>query len=376
MSIGSTIKKLRHEQDMTQEQLAALLDLTPAAVSGWECDRNSPDISQIPLLSHIFGVSADVLLGIDLTAQEEKIDRIIVEAEKCSGKEAVDVYRLGLAEFPGSYRLMLKLANTLDYRGDPGTYDSRLKERIALYEKIREGTKDAYLKNFAEGMLCRIYIGQGKRDEALKIAESVPHLMYSHNEFERMLAQGKEKIYNMHYDIQYKFSALCDDIYYLAMQKIDGQPFFTHEQAISILEKIPNMYAVFFENKDYLGEASIVSLAYTRMAEHYAELKDGANALDCLEAAFKNAKMVDAYLEGLDSGAYGMCDASPWDYPLMPKEKQHTSILADPNLDYPTCTLWIAKDEESQVQCWARDISHKRFDFIREEIQRRIVSVS
>ena len=80
MSIGSTIKKLRHEHDMTQEKLAELLNLTAAAISGWECDRNLPDVSQIPLLSHIFGVSADILLGIDLSAQEENIEKIIIEA--------------------------------------------------------------------------------------------------------------------------------------------------------------------------------------------------------------------------------------------------------------------------------------------------------
>ena len=82
MSIGTTIKKLRCENDMTQEQLAELLNLTPAAISGWECGRNSPDISQIPLLSHIFGVSSDILLGIDLSVQEEKIGNIIEKAEK------------------------------------------------------------------------------------------------------------------------------------------------------------------------------------------------------------------------------------------------------------------------------------------------------
>ena len=197
MSIGTTIKKLRHEHDMTQEQLAELLNMTSAAVSAWECDRNSPDISQIPLLSHIFGVSADVLLGIDLSVQEEKIESIIVEAEKCGGKESVDIFRLALAEYPSSYRLMLSLARALDYPGEPETYNNRLNERIALYERIREGTKDAYIKNCAEGFLCHIYTSQGQRDKALKIVESIPNLLFSYNDFELMLAEGKEKLYNM-----------------------------------------------------------------------------------------------------------------------------------------------------------------------------------
>ncbi len=38
MSIGTTIKKLRRERDMTQEQLADFLGITANSVSQWECD--------------------------------------------------------------------------------------------------------------------------------------------------------------------------------------------------------------------------------------------------------------------------------------------------------------------------------------------------
>ena len=53
MSIGSTIKRLRREKDITQEQLAEYLGITSRAVSQWECDRTAPDISQLPALCHI-----------------------------------------------------------------------------------------------------------------------------------------------------------------------------------------------------------------------------------------------------------------------------------------------------------------------------------
>ena len=368
MSIGSTIKKLRHEHDMTQEQLAEMLNLTSAAISGWECDRNSPDISQIPLLCRIFGVSADVLLGIDLSVQEEKIDKIILEASQCSKKESVSVYRIGLAEFPSSYQLMSNLANALDYDGEPETYNSRLKERIALYERVREGTKDAYLKNCAEGHLCRIYLHQGKREEALRIAESVPNLMFSKDDFDLMLAQGKEKIYNLHYNIQKSFDYLCDSIYLITTFAVDDKPFFTHEQAITMLEKISKMYEVFYENEDYLSKTATVCLAYTHMAKHFAELKDEDNTIRCIKSALENAKKTDESYDGLDNGAYAITDA--WDLPQMPKEKRHTSILANPDYDYPTTTIWIAKDEENWIQRCMKYISHSRFDFVRDEIEK------
>ena len=66
MSIGKTIKKLRRERDITQEQLAAYLGITSRAVSQWECDRTAPDITQLPLLSAIFDTTTDAILGVDL----------------------------------------------------------------------------------------------------------------------------------------------------------------------------------------------------------------------------------------------------------------------------------------------------------------------
>ena len=38
MTIGSNIKKLRRERDITQEQLAEFLHLTPSAISQWETE--------------------------------------------------------------------------------------------------------------------------------------------------------------------------------------------------------------------------------------------------------------------------------------------------------------------------------------------------
>lgn len=370
MSIGSTIKRLRRENDMTQEQLADLLGLTSAAVSGWECDRNAPDISQIPLLSRIFGVSADTILEIDLTAQEEKIDGIIVQAEKRSAKEAAEMYRLGLAEFPASYELMLRLADTLDYKDEPDTYDVRLKESIALYEKVREGTKAPYLKNYADGRLCGIYIRQGKRDEALKIAGSVPKFMYSHDELERMVAQGMERIYNMHHSIQCNFASLCDDIYFFSMQQVDGKAYFSHEQAITMLEKIPKLYEIFYENKDYFDQGGIIAWSYARMAEHYAEMNDSENTIRCADLAVYHARKADEYAVGLGNGSYGISDV--WDYPQLPPEKRHTSILASPEFDYPTCTFWFSFDGETHTDRVKKDFSHERFDFARDEITKLI----
>ena len=53
MSVGSTIKRMRREKDITQEQLAEYLGITSRAISQWECGRTAPDISQLPALCHM-----------------------------------------------------------------------------------------------------------------------------------------------------------------------------------------------------------------------------------------------------------------------------------------------------------------------------------
>ena len=77
MSVGANIKKLRAKKGITQEKLAEYLGITSRAVSQWECGRTSPDISLIPALCHIFGVSSDVLLGIDIEKNDEEIKKYL-----------------------------------------------------------------------------------------------------------------------------------------------------------------------------------------------------------------------------------------------------------------------------------------------------------
>ena len=57
MSFGNVIRKLRREAEMTQEELAELLAISPQAVSRWETEAAMPDISLLPRLANIFNVS-------------------------------------------------------------------------------------------------------------------------------------------------------------------------------------------------------------------------------------------------------------------------------------------------------------------------------
>lgn len=60
--IGSRIKDLRNEKNMTQEQMAQQLHVTRQAVSNWETGKTQPDIETLTKIAALFGVSAEELI--------------------------------------------------------------------------------------------------------------------------------------------------------------------------------------------------------------------------------------------------------------------------------------------------------------------------
>ena len=94
MTIGKRIAALRREIGLKQDDLAQMLEVSPQAVSKWENDQTCPDISLLPKLAKILGVSVDELLSgkqelqpvVTLVPEEQRKDikdmmlRIVVDS--------------------------------------------------------------------------------------------------------------------------------------------------------------------------------------------------------------------------------------------------------------------------------------------------------
>ncbi len=63
IKLGEQIAFLRKQNKMTQEALAEALGVTNQAVSKWESAQCCPDISILPDIAELFGVSVDELMG-------------------------------------------------------------------------------------------------------------------------------------------------------------------------------------------------------------------------------------------------------------------------------------------------------------------------
>ncbi|MBQ1282007.1 MAG: helix-turn-helix transcriptional regulator [Oscillospiraceae bacterium] len=63
MEFGQKLQQLRKQKGLTQEELAALLYVSRAAVSKWESGRGYPNIDSLRALAKCFSVTVDALLS-------------------------------------------------------------------------------------------------------------------------------------------------------------------------------------------------------------------------------------------------------------------------------------------------------------------------
>ena len=70
MNLGYKILELRKQKNITQEELAAELGVTAAAVSKWESGRGYPSLDSLQAIAAYFSVTVDALLSPDSAVQE------------------------------------------------------------------------------------------------------------------------------------------------------------------------------------------------------------------------------------------------------------------------------------------------------------------
>lgn len=62
-AISNTIKEIRKKNNLTQEQFAKKLNVTYQAVSKWENGKSIPDIETLRLISSLYNIDLNVLIG-------------------------------------------------------------------------------------------------------------------------------------------------------------------------------------------------------------------------------------------------------------------------------------------------------------------------
>lgn len=183
MNLGNKIRELRRAKGMTQEQLAASLNITPQAVSKWEMSASYPDMTMIPALASLFRVTLDELFDFDLNSIDKEIEEIRLEYNKyfwSNFEKAEQILLDGLKSYPASIQLKTELFELYAYNPDRG--DEVIHKAFELGGQIIQASQDVFCTCRTKANLVHIYkyLEQEKGDdhyeEIRKIIESLPYM--------------------------------------------------------------------------------------------------------------------------------------------------------------------------------------------------------
>ena len=129
-SIGMTIRRLRKERNITQEELSEAVGVTPQAVSKWENDAGLPDISQLVPLANYFQVSIDTLFCRNEITVDHEVERLLTEIDEKSSHatERFEKYLDALKTYPHHPALLHRILRCAEWQitAQPTPHNARL----------------------------------------------------------------------------------------------------------------------------------------------------------------------------------------------------------------------------------------------------------
>ena len=187
MYLPANLKKYRILKELTQEDVAEFLGITPQSVSKWERGESYPDITLLPALANIFETSVDLLLGMDTIRAEEtryNIHKKAVEYQRNGNLDMAEkTYRDALLIYPNKPGMILGLASTLALKGDT-------EEAIELIERGLPISINEKQKSTMRATLCFLYLKAGREDKACKLASQLTHMRESREVVQPLIKQG------------------------------------------------------------------------------------------------------------------------------------------------------------------------------------------
>lgn len=290
IKISENIKRLRKAKKITQEELAEIFNVTPAAVSKWENNETYPDITLLFPLSHFFGVSIDELMGYDYMVIEEEIKRVKEEIHNTwyvnndwgKAKELVINAR---SSYPNDYEIMV---NYLFFTtGGMADNDSSVllqneKEIIKVCDLILEGCDVENYRLEAINYKAKVLYAKGDEQVALELLNNFPSFYHtSGQKIEQLYKKGTNEYYNQ----------LTSNLYELATfvgnkigKHISYDDKLSNEEKIEKVGKLVNLYNSILDDKDYVVLVKVIKDAVKEAMHRSKQIGFSNQEIELLES--------------------------------------------------------------------------------------------
>lgn len=188
VNIGRTIARERRHKGITQEELAAHLGVSKAAVSKWELAQSLPDVSLLPRIAAYFSLTLDELFDWHDELTEAESAALYAEVYALGEKDlhaAHDRLHALAAEHYSDANLLLMLASLLTVwavgmatpfapageKDDAPDAVTLIDEALALIDRVLEVATDPATLYLAQQQKATTLFQAGRYDEAATLLE-------------------------------------------------------------------------------------------------------------------------------------------------------------------------------------------------------------
>ena len=293
LNIGETIKKLRKERAITQEEFAEILGVSCQSVSRWENNSCYPDIELIPTIAAFFDISTDKLMGVDEIAEKKAVDKYLKDFQAAISvgniDECIRIARAGVAEFPNNYALLNKLmyalfvatsddADIVDWKENKQKYDAEI---VALGERIMKYCPDTNIKYEAMDRLAFHHCEMGRKQQGRAIYETFPPMAYCKEWSLKWALSDDEELPHWRKFILQAYYALSDGLWQLVDLVSD-------EDAVTVCEKSHALDHIIFDN-DPPSDSWCSANHYFDYAKRLVKVNRIEEAIENLKICIKHA---------------------------------------------------------------------------------------
>ena len=351
IKIGAIIKKLRAENNITQDTLATAIGVTPQAISRWESEGGYPDIELLPALADFFSVSTDELLGYKLSEREQELSDIKKEMERLaevgSVEDQVAYARNAYARYPNDYEIRDNLAVCLYFVWEETHDDALFKEIEALLKSVANECNDENTRYDAINTLIILYGEVNQYDKAKEWVNRLAPMKYCREVgLSNGIGDGKTKFY-IQDQIDKLMSALGGAIQNLVLNDDLPNDPSTWEDKIEMLRVSNQLYFLIYGD-DLMYHHGQLSFNHWIISTYQMSLGKTEDAMDSLEKMCYHAVARDISYQ-------------------KERGKHFTSFFVDTQV-YPEKSKDFHELTE-HTQCYYRlgKMQNKRYDCIRQD---------
>lgn len=303
LKLGENLKKLRLNRELTQEQLADVLGVSPQAVSRWENGTTYPDITLLPTIACYFEITLDELMGMDDFISEEQLKELNKKLDENGSNgliyENILLLRNAVKTYPTNYQLQLRLLNQLSfcqYRNGVGLEDDEVqalnREAVEVGNRILSRCNDIEIVSRTTYELSYIYSRLGEKEKAIEYAKKLPNLGTCSTVVLGDIYEGEQQKVHLQLALRGYLSILWCDLRNMADLEYKDEKMTTAER-IAILQKGLAIFDIVFENGDYLDYSDMVSMTHRYIAAMAMLENNYELAMSSLENAAKYAVISD-----------------------------------------------------------------------------------